>query len=88
MENYSEIQFQKNNNEALVISKRLKFPQDDRTDKNFVAPLRMHFQRSKTTLDSLKKVFILFWRKQSLDAPEIIVLKRNEVQRNAESKKL
>ena len=42
MLNYTYI-FRKNNNEALVISKRLKFLYDDRTDKNFVAPLRMHF---------------------------------------------
>ena len=27
--------------EKLVISKRLKFPQDGRTDTNFIAPLRI-----------------------------------------------
>ena len=42
----------------------------DRTDLNFVGPLRMHFQRSKSTLDSLKGVFNVFWRKPSLRAPE------------------
>ena len=29
------------NFESIVISKRLKFPKDDRTDTNFIAPLRM-----------------------------------------------
>ena len=55
--------------EALAISKRLKFPQDDRTVTNFIAPLRMHFQRSKSTLDILKSVFNVFGRKPSLGAP-------------------
>ena len=32
-----------NNTEALVTSKRLKFPQDDRTDTKFKEPLRTHF---------------------------------------------
>ena len=58
------------NTEALVISKSLKFPKDDRTDTNFIAPLRMHFQRSKSTLDSLKRLFNAFRRKLSLVAPE------------------
>ena len=35
--------FGKNNIEALVISKRLKLPKDDRTDSNFIAPVRIHF---------------------------------------------
>ena len=30
------------NNTALV-SKSLKFPEDERTGTNFIAPLRMHF---------------------------------------------
>ena len=38
-----------------MISKRLKFPQDDRTDASFIVPQSMHFQRSKSALDSLKK---------------------------------
>ena len=38
------LNFRGNNTEALVISRRLKFPQDDRTDTHFIAPLRMHFQ--------------------------------------------
>ena len=63
--------FRKNNTEALVISKRLKFPQDDRTDKNVVALLRMHFQIFKNTLDSLKSDFNIFWRKLSLGVPVI-----------------
>ena len=41
------LSFRKINTEAPVISKRLKFPQDERTDTNFIAPLRMHFQTSK-----------------------------------------
>ena len=36
---------------------RLKFPLDDRTDPNFIVPLRMHFLRSKSTFDNLKSVF-------------------------------
>ena len=35
--------FLENKTKALVISKTLKLPQDDRTDTNFIAPLRMHF---------------------------------------------
>ena len=69
--------------EALVISKRLKFPQDDRTDKNCVASLRMHFQRSKNTLDSLKGVFHVFWRKPSLGAPELCRMKLEKTKRIA-----
>ena len=37
------LKFLENNTEALVILKMLKFPKDDRTDRNFVAPLRMYF---------------------------------------------
>ena len=37
------LNFQENNTEALVTSKRLKLPLDDRTDINFLAPLRIHF---------------------------------------------
>ena len=43
----SPCNFEKNSN---------RFPQADRTDANFLAPLRMHFQRSKFKLDSLKSV--------------------------------
>ena len=42
--------------QALVISKRLKFPQDDRTDTNSSAPLKMLLNG---TLDSLK-VFSMY----------------------------
>ena len=56
----------------IVISKRLKLPQDNRTDTNFIAPLRMHFQRSDSTLDGLKSVFNAFRRKPSLGAPESV----------------
>ena len=55
------LKLSRNKTEALVTSKRLKFLQDNRTDTgapiidtNFVAPLRMHFQSSKGTLDCLK----------------------------------
>ena len=47
-----------NNTKALAISKSLKFMTDWRTDTNFIAPLRMHFKRSKSTLDSLKRLCI------------------------------
>ena len=33
----------KSNTESLVISKRLKFPKDDGTNINFIAPIRMYF---------------------------------------------
>ena len=56
------------NTQALKISKRLKFPQGDRTDTNFIAPLKMNFSSSKSTLDSLKSVFIVLKRKLSLGA--------------------
>jgi len=42
----------------------MKFFFDDRTDTNFIAPFRMHFQRSKSTLDSPKSVFNILRRKQ------------------------
>ena len=65
--------FEKNNTQTLVISnKRFKFLQDDRTDTNFIAPLRMHFQVSKSTLDSLKSVFNVFRRTPSLGASDNI----------------
>ena len=37
----------------LIISKRLKLPYYDRVDANFIGPLRIHFKRTKSTLDSL-----------------------------------
>ena len=39
---------------ALVISKRLKFPKNDRTDKNTIAQPKMNLQSFKGTPDSLK----------------------------------
>ena len=60
-----QISSKKNYNQALVISKRLKFPQGDRTGTNFTAPPRMHFQSSKSPLDSLKSVFNVFRTKTS-----------------------
>ena len=56
------VNFRKSNTEALVISERLNFPQDDQIVTNFKAPFRMHFQISKRTLDSLKSVFNVFRR--------------------------
>ena len=38
--------------------------------KNFVVLLRMHLQRSRSTQDSLKRVFNTFQRRPSLAAPE------------------
>ena len=63
--------FGENDAEALVISKSLKFPLHDLTDTNFIAPLNMHFYRSKITLNSLKRFFNLFRRKPSLVAPDL-----------------
>ena len=42
----------------------------DRTDTNFIAPLRMDFLRCKSTLDSEKTAFSVFRRKSSLGAPD------------------
>ena len=39
---------------ALVISKRLKFPENDWTDKNIIAQPKMNSQSFKGTPDSLK----------------------------------
>ena len=50
--NYTK-NFRKNNTDALVISKRLEFQYDDRTDKNIVAPLRMQKVFSKYFLRKL-----------------------------------
>ena len=36
---------------------------------DLLASLRMHFQKSKSTLDSVKRVINVFWRKPSLGAP-------------------
>ena len=52
----------------IKISKWLKFPQGDRTDTNFIVPLKMNFYSSKSTLDSLKSVFNVLKRKLSLGA--------------------
>ena len=41
----------------------------DRTDTNVIAPLTMHFYRSKSVLDSLKRVFKVFRRRLPLGAP-------------------
>ena len=58
--------FRENNAQTVVISKRII----DRTHTNFIAPLRMHFQKAKNTLDSLKRVFSEFGRKPSLGGPD------------------
>ena len=39
----SSYNFRENNTDVLLTSKRLKMPKDDRTDKNFLAQLRIHF---------------------------------------------
>ena len=52
-----------------VISKRLKFTLDDRTDTNLIVTLRMHIYRSKSTLDSLKNANVFRW-KLSMGAPD------------------
>ena len=49
--------FRENDTEALKISKSPKFPKGDQTDKNFIAPLRMLFWKSNSTLNSLKRLF-------------------------------
>ena len=68
----SSYNFRENNTEVLLTSKRLKMPKDDRTDKNFLAQLRIHFQRSESTLDSLESVFNAFRGKPSLGAPVLL----------------
>ena len=55
---------------ALVISKRLKFPQNDRTDKNIIAYPKMNLQSFKGTPDSLNLRFKGSERKPSLGALE------------------
>ena len=56
----------------FVISQRLKFLKDDRTDTNFIAPFNIHFWSSKSTIESLKSVFNVFRRKPSLVAPDLM----------------
>ena len=68
----SSYNFRENNTEVLLISNRLKMPKDDRTHKNFLAQLRIHFQRSESTLDSLESVFNAFRGKPSLGAPVLL----------------
>ena len=60
-----------------VILKPLKFRKDSSSPKMTeqiqtlqLLDLRMHFKRSKSTLDSQKSVFNAFRRKPSLGAPE------------------
>ena len=55
---------------SLVISKRLKFPQNDRTDKNITAQPKMNLQSFKGTPDGIKYRFKRSERKPSLGAPE------------------
>ena len=54
---------------ALVISKRLRFSENNRTDKNITAPPEMNLQSFKGTPDSLRQRFKGFERKLSLGAP-------------------
>ena len=62
--------FRKMDKNALIISKRLKFPQNDRTDKNIIAWLELNLQSFKSTPDSLKLRFRGSERKLPLGAPE------------------
>ena len=57
---------------ALVISKRLKFPYNDRTDKNIIAQPEMNLQSFKGTPDSLKQHFKGSERKLLLGAPDML----------------
>ena len=50
----------------------------EQLDKNFVAPLRMHFYGSKGTLDSIKGVFNVFWRKPLLGAPVLSLIQKGK----------
>ena len=54
----------------ITLKDTCKFPWVDRTDTNFIAPLRMDFLRCKSTLDSVKTAFNVFRRKSSLGAPD------------------
>ena len=60
--------------DALVISKRLKFPYNDRTDRNITACPKMNLQSYKGTPDNLKQRFKGSERKLPLGAPEISLL--------------
>ena len=42
-------------------------------DTCFIVLLGMHFQRSKSTVDSLKRVFNVFRRKPLLGAPDFAI---------------
>ena len=61
--------FQEMDKKALIYSGRLQFPQNDRTDKNFIAQPKINLQSFKSTPDSLKMCFKAFGRKPSLGAP-------------------
>jgi len=56
---------------ALVNSRRLKFPWNDRTDKKFIAQPEINLQSFKSTPVSLTQRFKAFERKPSLGAPDI-----------------
>ena len=70
---FSKKKKKKNNTEAHVIRKDSSspsVPEDrDRTDTNVIAPLTMHFYRSKSVLDSLERVFKVFRRRLPLGVP-------------------
>ena len=55
---------------ALINSGRLQFPKNDRTDKHFIAQLKINLQSFKSTPDNLKQRFKAFGRKPSLGAPD------------------
>ena len=57
------------NKKALINTGRLKFPNKNRTDKNFMAQPKIYLQNIKSTPDSLKQRFKTFGRKPSLGGP-------------------
>ena len=58
------------NKEALIISRILKFPQNNRTD--FLAQPKINIQNFKSTPGSLKQHLKAFARKRSMRAPDRI----------------
>ena len=65
--------FSGDNTEALVISKRLKLPQDDRTDINFLVLIRMYSKVLKVLWISYKKCFQSFQEETVVGCPCLIV---------------
>ena len=68
--------------DALVISKRLKFPLNDRTDRNIIVCLEMNLQSCKGTPDSLKQRFKGSERKLSLGATDYYIVQDDAREEN------